>query len=174
MKINGENLDKMALPVCPEILVEFFFGIGKKYVNGQNLEIVANGGKGGPGQNGYPGKNGEDGDAANLPVGFDSCPKNLCDNILYKLSNCKCETFEVIIPAGKFPIFIIQSLCEVTFLGEPGKPGGKGGRGGRGGKGGKPGFIVLFELIENSKISRGQNDGEAGENGRGGIGYCRM
>lgn len=154
-----QNHDKNGKPGYPGGPGGFFFGIGEEFVNGQSLRIVANGGKGGTGEDGYPGKTGDNGDPAVIdPAHLYSCTKDMC---LKNISNMfQCDV-------------LYEQHVSLKIRGEPGHQGEKGGDGGQGGKGGKPGLIALFELNGNSIISK-QNifgdNGKAGAGGKGGFG----
>ncbi|XKL65629.1 hypothetical protein PGB90_009049 [Kerria lacca] len=123
-----------------------FFGIGKHFINGHNLEIIANGGRGSRGQDGGNGMDGRNGRS----------PRNGYDKDYFKSS------YE----GGSF-LWIIRDYC---IYGENGGDGGNGGNPGIGGKGGLAGNIKLITLSDDLYIKTLSKEGEEGEAGLGGEG----
>lgn len=159
------NFGKNGIPGLPGGSGGVFFGIGEKFINGQNLTIIANGGKGSDGEDGCPGVKGVDG----IPAYFhkDNCNKYRQQNP----SSDKSKVCEAIDEASDLTYRIFEKeFLQPAIKGGEGESGQRGGDGGKGGVGGKPGIIQLYEFEENSNIVKISNVGIAGKDGDGAEG----
>ncbi|XP_016836821.1 uncharacterized protein LOC107980525 [Nasonia vitripennis] len=118
-----------------------FIGIAKTVVNGENLSIYVNGGKGGPGQNGGNGYKGIDGTEGHYPNDRE---------------RWICGLGEV------------TRYCD--YPGKKCTKGGDGGDGGVGGVGGYVEKVILILLENRSGIHVYNHPGENGLVGKGGVG----
>ncbi|XP_069673901.1 uncharacterized protein [Periplaneta americana] len=149
---------KDGIPGLPGGNAGNFLGIGKVFINGENLTISTQGGKGGKGQAGGDGADGSNG-------------RNVDDSDVRR-----CNSFKEMHDNG----FIYERKDGSIFVnyvyrkdGEDGNSGGNGGNGGRGGFGGNAGENIIFTIDEDSNIhhrSEQGDEGDYGECGKGGRG----
>ena len=131
-----------------------FYGIGRTFINGQNLVIRANGGNGGDGQSGSDGPDGLDGRTYNIEEGLDGL-----EDPRYRV-DYKFGKFDP--PGTTTTYFVVE--------GPNGTAGVKGGNGGVAGPGGEKGHIEIISLISKSFIIFSAEDGAEGVAGAGGKG----
>ncbi|CAL1288930.1 unnamed protein product [Larinioides sclopetarius] len=163
-KINGDN----GAPGNPGRSGESFFGIGSTFMNGANLKVASNGGKGGRGQDGGDGVAAEPGVTAYLPHNSDPPCKD------GTVRGFKCEGIKKKGGGGFVILTQINSYWTCTekplkIFGLPCKRGGNGGDGGKGGKGANAGELSLFEMGQTSGIRKFAVKGKDGETGKGGV-----
>lgn len=164
---NGQH-GKAGLPGGPG---GNFFGIGKTFLNGHLLSIIANGGNGGPGQDGGDGKRGADGKS---PASEDYENRYICEcehrDVVERCRDpknnfyCSCECSE-------YRHYYISNFYTDYFVkGTEGVPGGNGGDGGFSGRGGLSGSIRLIDLKLDSRVNKYSSNGNSGKSGNGGKG----
>ncbi|GBN31375.1 hypothetical protein AVEN_12449-2 [Araneus ventricosus] len=166
---NGMN----GAPGKPGRSGETFFGIGTTFVNGANLKISSNGGKGGRGQDGGDGATGVPGRNAETPSASDPP----CENGY--VGGFKCEEIKKK-NRGGFILFAVVVFTDGTsteksfrIFGLPGGRGGNGGDGGKEGRGGYLGNISILELNGPSDITKVATMGKEGEIGEAGAGSAQ-
>ncbi|XP_034935139.1 uncharacterized protein [Chelonus insularis] len=123
-----------------------FFGVGEQFINSNNLEIYANGGKGGPGQHG---RNGTDG------VTVEEIPESFLKKEFTQHTEDSINLEDIISNN-----IIIRVVTE--------KPS-NGGDGGAGGHGGYPGTIVISGFGNLVNVNTSKNIGDSGAGGYGGY-----
>ncbi|XP_047739483.1 uncharacterized protein LOC125178834 [Hyalella azteca] len=166
-----------------------FFGVGTTFLNGNRLNIVANGGHGGLGQDGGNGGPGSDGDSPSSDMKYYNSYDNnyFCDSLCFGSGECHgtslndfqlcylgvtakgfyCKVYGFVrVPT----LFYNDEMFEIDIHGKDGTPGGDGGDGGRNGYGGKSGDVMLITLGNDAGISSFNNNGSDGTMGKGGEG----
>ncbi|XP_047735425.1 uncharacterized protein LOC108672709 [Hyalella azteca] len=127
-----------------------FFGVGTTFLNGNMLNIVANGGNGGDGQDGGNGGNGSSGKSPDSNRGY------------YEMhdSSYKCKNGNILGHSCRLYFPIIYSYDEHSFRirGEAGVGGGVGGDGGQGGLGGRSGLLQELRGLESQYHLLQNND----------------
>ncbi|GIY18031.1 uncharacterized protein CEXT_427201 [Caerostris extrusa] len=145
----------------------------RNLINGSNLTITSDGGTGGSGEDGgdgYSGRSGSSIDVSSLKDvqcrgDYSEIMSFKCQKLFYNYRSGYC----VGIGATR-ECFAPLELCKYKIFGKPGEKAGDGGNGGRGGKSGNPGIITIFELNNNSGMTKHASQGKIGENGRAGKG----
>jgi hypothetical protein len=142
-----------------------FLGIGNEFIGLNNLTVISNGGRGGPGQNGGDGINGRPGtDASKSDNSSNFVARDSCH---YDNTSIAAKYFDHHHSAD-FNHHRERYLCKAN------SPGQAGGRGGNGGSGGLPGIKGNCTILRNYEQIVGYTsvalDGRNGLDGRGGIG----
>ncbi|XP_031631115.1 uncharacterized protein LOC116345674 [Contarinia nasturtii] len=144
------------LPGLPGGPAGHILAIGNEFIDGRNLKIYIDGGKGGAGQNGGNGKDGEEGETPPEP-GFHWFGQP------FDTFNCRRTSLGV----SKIPPFL---TVDYDIEGGNAKKPSAGGNGGVGGIGGKSGQNFIGELKKRSHFVISTNQGDAGIDGSGGRG----
>ncbi|XP_018020421.2 uncharacterized protein LOC108676795, partial [Hyalella azteca] len=165
-----------------------FFGVGTTFLNGNMLNIMANGGNGGDGQDGGNGGSGRAGDSPIESIGHYNgnykCDKLCVDGraevsfdcdyiyLVKKTSHSKTALNKIMLYGPPPPRlnYLFRYTKTIAIFGNNGEPGGNGGDGGRNGYGGKSGDVKLITLGNDLGISSINNNGREGTMGRGGEG----
>ncbi|CAG8693177.1 3788_t:CDS:2, partial [Dentiscutata erythropus] len=172
-------------PGLPGETAGCFFGIGREFINRNELIINADGGKGGPGQHGSDGGRGQDEENFKvykfsnrriqkkiLDAFYYSSPYPDFDYKFISESNNTRDKYPGEMP-GDIPNVNPTKYKEIIFN-VFGKSEIQGGNGGNGGKGGKGSYSKIIKIINTSNIKestdRTSNKHKKGENGIGGKG----
>ncbi len=136
-------------------------GIGKTFINPNQLRILSNGGNGGPGEDGLQGKEGEHGEDGCLDL-VKARDQDLLQRRVPVL-NLKSAIWDFLTFNGKIKEEYLSS-------GTPGKQGGNGGKSGNGGIGGYAGHVKIIGDTESEEIKKQTEQGEYGSYGNSGRG----
>ncbi|XP_034236594.1 uncharacterized protein LOC117642469, partial [Thrips palmi] len=129
------------------------FVLTNRIVDWEHLKIMANGGRGGPGQKGGSGKRGEDAESLRVRTAT------------YTESNQHCDANEISPDQRKRYCYL--TACGIGVQGQIGSDGGAGGYGGPGGQVELISRDFVHITVENASGERGE-PGDGGDGGPGG------